>query len=822
MLTPGTRVSRYVIRARLGAGAMGEVYQAHDERLERDVALKLLPRDKTTDALAIERFLREAKATSALNHPNIVTVYEISQSEYGHVLAMELVEGWSLRLVIENKPSLDELVHVGRQLAQALKAAHALGIAHRDIKPENVMLRPDGYVKVLDFGIARLASPQDALKPLQLAEVTTVGVVIGTARYMSPEQARGDKITTATDIFSLGLILFEWAAGRHPYASKFPMEVLRAIMSDEPPPLARWRVDLPAELEALLRTMLAKDPQARPSAEEMARSLSALTQARKAPASALAARPSAGSPPAEARAVPASAGAADQRPRAVNRRLWPGLRRATTRRRNVILTGVVIGLFLLLVAAGVSLLRRGEPSATNSVAVLPFANLSPDKESEYFSDGVTDALIDALTKVDGLRVVGRASSSRFKGKQEDVQQIGQQLNVGTVLTGSVQQSGHRLRITTQLINVANGLHFWSEKFDRELKDVFAVQDEIARRAAEALKGQLLPEARQRISTRGTDNLEAYDLYLRGRFLWNRRTAADLQTAITLLTQATAKSPDYAQAHAGLASAYAVLPAYAYVPMQQVVPQAKAAAHRALELDPRLAEPHAVLGFIKESFDWDRPGAEKEYQQAITLDPNFATAHHWYGVHLLNEGRLDQALPELRQAQELEPLSPIIGVNLGVALAAQRQLEEALVQFRRVLELDPDFPMAWIGIGDIAVVQERIPDAVSSYSKGYASHPDRFLSLGRLGYAQARAGRQAEARQALRQLTQSAEQGRQVAVPLALVHLGLGETDQTFHWLDRAFAEHDHYLLDLKIEPLWAPLRNDPRFQALLRKIGLER
>ncbi|MBI2928408.1 MAG: tetratricopeptide repeat protein [Verrucomicrobia bacterium] len=456
-----------------------------------------------------------------------------------------------------------------------------------------------------------------------------------------------------------------------------------------------------------------------------------------------------------------------------------------------------------------------------SIAVLPFVNMSADKDNEYFSDGITEEILNALARTPGLRVAARTSAFSFKGKNETVQRIGEALKVGVVLEGSVRRAGNQLRITVQLIHVADGFHLWSDAFDRKAEDVFAIQTEVAQRVQEVLKVKLLAGGSPNATLAGTDDLEAYDLYLRARYFWNLRTGADAQRAVGLFQQATEKDPKFAAAYAALGSSYVLLPQYAAVPMRETNPKAQAAARRALELDSRLAEAHAVLGHCAWK-DWDRVAAEREYREALRLHPNHSTTHHWYALLLRDQGRTDQALAEIRKAKALDPLSAVIQDNIGEHLYFAGRYEEALAEFDTTLKLSPDFLLAYNGRGRTFLVQNRIPEAIAEFEKVREKTPDTPFALGELGLAYARAGRTNLARQVLEQLKAFSVSGSSVSGQIAFVYLGLGELDQAFVWLERAVASRDADPRALKVDLLWGDLVKNPRYTALLQKFGLDK
>nr|MBC8450733.1 protein kinase [bacterium] len=636
----GKTISHYRIIEKLGEGGMGVVYKAEDSRLERPVALKFLsPRAMGTEEDQ-ERFVHEAKAAASLNHANICTIYEIADADGKTFIAMEYVEGENLRVRMKSAPfSLDEALTIAVDIGKGLAAAHAKGIVHRDIKPANIVVTPNRVVKIMDFGLARVAGG---------AQLTRPGTTLGTVAYMSPEQARGDDVDGRTDIWSLGVVLYEMLTGRRPFLGDRDMAVIYSILNEDPRPPIHPRPDMPEALEAILKKALAKNRDTRyASVLEFVSDISAVGHALKTGAPATLAMPSAGAQP-----------------------------------------------------------RTGP-----SVAVLAFANLSADPAQEYFCDGMAEEIINALAQLEGLHVVARTSSFAFKGKNEDVREMGRQLGVKTLLEGSVRRAGNRLRVMTQLINVADGCHVWSERFDREMEDVFAIQDEISLAVVEALKMRLLGEEKSKVVKRHTESVKAYRAYLKGRYHWFIRSSGDIEKAIEYLKEAVAIDPEYALAYAGLADCYGVLPMYRPVAPEEVYPKAKAAAMKALELDDSLAEAHSALGCIKDNYEWDWNGAEREIERAIALNPGYATAYQWKAESLITRGRFDEAVEVMNKARELDPLSLFMNARVGLAFCYARRYDEAKDILETTLEVDPGFAQARYFLSMVYSMEGRYEEAI---------------------------------------------------------------------------------------------------------------
>jgi serine/threonine-protein kinase len=774
-------LGHYRIVSKLGAGGMGEVWLAEDTRLKRKVALKLLLGELTADAVRVRRFEQEAQAASALSHPNIITVYDIGECEAGRFIVMELVAGRTLRRVIAEDNSLETLLTLGQQMAKALSAAHTAGITHRDIKPDNIMVRDDGYVKVLDFGLARLrpATESDS-EAATLAQQTTPGTVMGTVAYMSPEQARGEIVSHPSDVFALGIVLYELATGRHPFKAETLVGYLHAITLQEPPPLTQWKPELPAALNDLILRMLRKDARQRPTANEAAQSLREIERQLEHVSSEVAtlmlsaspaSLPSAKTPPSPlSNSVPTQADASG-----------------------------------------------GHPP---SIAVLPFANISTDEENEYFCDGLAEELLNALSKIEALRVAARTSAFSFKGKDTDIREIGQKLNVGTVLEGSVRKASNRLRITAQLVNVADGYHLWSERYDRELQDIFDIQDEISLAIVDALKVKLLGAEKAAVLKRHTDDAETYELYLKGRFHFSKLTEDGIGKAIAYYQQAIAKEPNYALAFAGLANCYLHLWYYSYLPPDEAVPHLRAAAARALAIDSTLSEAHLALARLTFYHEWDWPETERKFQQALALNPNYAEAHEEYGVFLAVMNRPDEAVGQGKRALELDPLSLLTNFNVGWLFWVNGQLDQLLTQGEKLLELEPYFFGGHWLTATAALLQGRVEQALAEFAIAVQLGGGPAV-MANLGCAYGLVGQPDKARQQLNQL-QALRAERYIGqYDEALIYAGLGETERAFAGLERAHELHEGMLVFLRqIAPLIPSLRDDPRLTDLLRRIGL--
>jgi serine/threonine protein kinase/Flp pilus assembly protein TadD len=782
----GQTIDHYKISGSIGTGGMGEVYLATDIVAGRKAALKLLPLRFTGDAARLKRFQREAHTVVGLNHPNILTVYEIGEDHSIHYIASELIEGETLReRLMRGAMQLSEAVDIAAQVASALVAAHQAGIVHRDIKPENIMLRPDGYVKVLDFGIAKLAEqevpvtvPRD--EALSLVE-TNLGSILGTAHYMSPEQAYGAPVDKSTDIWSLGVVLYEMVTGHAPFTGSTPREVMSSILEKEAPLLTTYVANAPAELQRIINRTLRKDREERyHSAHELLEALKGLRHKLEV----------------EAELQPSTA--------------TPSWLRWTRSAAALVLGVLVAALALALPFYWHRNLATSSPPQ-KSIAVLPFLDLSETKDQEYFCDGMSEEILNALAKVEGLRVVARTSSFSFKGKRTDVREVGEKLNVANVLEGSLRREGNRVRVTAELINARSGFHLWTETYDRELENVFALQDEITQAIVDALKIKLAVS----LPARQQPNTEVYDLYLQGLYFSNKGSEEDLQRALSFFQRAVEKDPTFSRAWTGIAKVWYFL-ADVYVKPLEAYPLSREAAMKAIELDERDAEAHCYLSEAKRVLDWDLAGADAELNRALELDSNSAPAHFFSALLPLFRGELKEGLRLVLEAEKLDPVSPIISYVATAAYLANDQIDEAISEGQRTLQLDPNY--FYLDSDLAAAYREKgnFAEAIALYTK--AQETTHLPSSG-LAITYARMGRETEAQNILAQLLQAREK-RYVSAPvIAAIYVAFGDKEEAFRWLDRAFAEHSGILQWIAFLPEFRPLHSDARFSHLLRRIG---
>jgi eukaryotic-like serine/threonine-protein kinase len=815
----GQTIGHYQVTREIGSGGMGEVYLAQDTRLGRHVALKLLPTLFTTDNDRLRRFEQEARTASALNHPNVCVIHEVGETEEGHhYIAMEYVEGETLRQhMTSTRMELSNVIDVAVQIASALKAAHEVGVMHRDIKPENIMLRRDGYVKVLDFGLAKLTEQRaaDLAAPAGARVKTDTGLVMGTSSYMSPEQARGLAVDGRTDIWSLGVVLYEMVTGEAPFKGETTSDVIVSILDREPQPLEHCRPAVPAELQEIVSKTLSKSREERyQTIEELAGKLKSLKQeleyaARSETAGELANR----------------TGKQVKRLMSSAEYLISGIRR---HQKAVALT--VAMLITVLAASAYFQLARSNKTI-DSLAALPFVNVGADPNSEYLSDGITESLINSLSQLPNLKVISFSSVSRYRGQQIDPQAVARDLGVRALLVGKVMQRGDDLLVSAELVDTLDNSHIWGEQYNRKLSGLLALQKEISREISGKLRQQLSGEQKERLTKRYTESTEAYQLYLKGRYHWNKWTPDGWQKSIEYFQQAIEKDPSYALAYVGVANAHSALGFFDVMLPREALPKAEEAALKALEIDDTLGEAHAALGGVKYLYDWDWAAAERELKRAIELNPNDEVAHTVYAYYLHSMNRADEGLAEMKRAYELDPLSIRINSGLGDMLAfahAHRQYDEAIEQFRKIIELEPAqwaLEGAYWHLGAVYEKKGMYVEAIAEYQKSMKLSGDSDLAAAfeqdykASGFSEAK---RVVMQKNLQKLGEASKRGRVPPLHFAFIYADLGEKEQAFEWLEKAYEERSSALVHLGDGTACTcdALRSDPRFADLLRRIGL--
>jgi eukaryotic-like serine/threonine-protein kinase len=835
--SPPEYIAHYRILRRLGKGGMGEVLLGEDTKQHgRKVALKVLPEELTRSESRLRRFKQEARAILALNHPNILTVYEIGEAGEKYYIATEYIEGETLRQRLWRDPlKLDEALGVAIQVAMALEAAHAEGIVHRDIKPENIMLRADRFVrdrivKVLDFGLAKLtdreaggADPEAVTIPIT---ETNPGIIMGTTGYMSPEQAQGDTIDTRSDVFSLGVVLYEMIAGQPPFKGRTDSHTRVSIIDHDPVPLVQHVADVPRQLERIVAKALAKDKLKRyQTITDLKLDLEQLRDEVYTSTGERTLEQRQTDRAAETNVITQMTGARSQVETVAESAALRSSSISEPRRMNWL--KYAIPAVLAAVSIGIIVYFSRATPTINSVAILPFVNDTKDPNTEYLSDGITESIINSLSQLPNLRVMSRNASFRFKRPNLDPLEAGRSLNVGAVLTGRLVTLNDRLVIKTELIKVSDGSQLWGDEYNSTVTDILSVQDEVSRKISQSLRLRLSGEDEEKLARRYTKDAEAYQLYLKGRYFWNKRNEEGFRNGIEYFKRAEEKDPTFALAFSGLADSYALLCDIGVAKPVEEMPKAKAAAQKAVDADSTLAEAYTSRAFVRLAYDWDWLGAESDFQQALKLNPKYPTAHQWYASYLMQMGKFNRAKAEIEEAHKLDPLSPIITANHGLYSYYEHKYDDAIAIYKQGLKADPEFWVARHYLALAYVQKGMYNEAIAELRSLIKAPPtgpipDKVIETemeasSSLGFAYGMAGKTAEARDILEKL-QSLSQRRYIAgVYFAMVYASLKDNPSAIHHLNEAFQSRHPGLVLIRIDPKFDGLRSDPKFIELTRR-----
>ncbi len=820
-LKEGVSFGHYEIIRQIGAGGMGEVYLALDTKLDRRVAVKILNEQFSRDESDLHRFIQEARAASALNHPNILVIHEIGESENSNYIVSEFIEGKTLRETVKGSPMKpSEILDIAIQIANALTVAHTAKIVHRDIKPDNIMLRPDGYVKILDFGLAKLV--EQKLIGLEDATVkqnqTAQGVILGTVNYMSPEQAKGEKVDERTDIFSFGTVLYEMITGQTPFAGNTMSETFANLINAEPPPLSRFSSNVPEELKRIVSKTLRKNKDKR--YQTMRELLADLRDLRENLA--FDEKLEKLHPPNDKNAtafLSTKTGVANHRTEQTNYNFTPPPKRHRSFAGftlAVLLIGVIgFGYYFYASKKSVS-----SANVKKTLAVLPFVNAAQDANAEYLSDGITESIINNLSQLSSLKVMSRNSAFRFKDNQTDTKNIASQLGVEALVTGDIKQLGDKFVINVRLIDASDGSQIWGSQYIKSASDVITAQNEIAQAVAQNLRVKLSNSEQQRLAKNYTENPQAYQLYLRGRFHVFKLTPPEINKAISYFQQAIEIDPNYAPAFVGMSEAYRSLALGSEMLPTEFLPKSQAAANRAIEIDETLAEGHSSLGATL-FWKWNWNEAENQLKRALELNPNSANAHLFYAHLLSNTGRHTEALAQIKLANELDPLFPFGNTLEGQFLLHAGRPDEALDKLQKTYELAPNFWLPHVIASSVYTEKEMYAEAIAEARQARELSPFQTVSISYEAYALAISGKNDEARNLVNELLKLTTTRFVPPYHIATIYNGLGERDKTFEWLEKGYEQQDPKMAFLKVDPKLNKLRNDPQFIDLMKRMRLQ-